>query len=365
MSKARECGIVAAALACGLLAACGTSDPAAAGHSAATAATAVESLYVSPADTGDGIRNVLGEKRQHYVVQPAGGERRNVLVIFLGGTNSKPSDYTTLADYVGGLGFAVVDLRYPDGRLIGALCNASDACYAKLRGETIFGADTAYVAGAPLYDFALIRVDAANSIIGRTVALVDYLANAGGSWDQDFWDQFLIADPSSPYTARHLGPAYPDWSKIIVAGHSQGGGDAAFIGMHLPDSAALRRVVMLSAPNDNVDGLISASWISQPSSTPLTRFWGLRAGAEGLFGGFIARNWAQLGGANAGGVGGRDEAERNIGDGSGDPQGAHRLVLDSSGGPLQQHNSTATNDPRDRFPVNRDLAWQYLFTAPE
>lgn len=353
-----------AALALNGLAACGTSNGVDEGPDPPVEGPVqINNLHVSPGDTGDGIANVLGEDRAHYVLQPEAAGRHNVLVIFLGGTGSTPSDYSAIADHVSNLGFAVVDLRYPDGRLVGAFCNASDACFTNLRGETCFGAATAYASGSPTYDSKIIGVDAANSIIGRTVAVIDYMATLGGDRDPDYWRQFLIADPQSPYMSRHFGPAYPDWSKIIIAGHSQGGGDAAFIGLHLPAGSALRRVVMLSAPNDNVDELISASWISQPSATPLSRFWGLRAANEGLYGSFISKNWRLLGGAGSGGVGGDDEDEVDVGDGSGDPQGSHRLVLDSRGAPLRQHDSTATNDPGDYFPAWRSLAWDYLFTG--
>lgn len=363
MKKAQGgCCVAMAALAMGLLSACGSSDAPDVSDAPPGDPVTTESLHVSAGDTGDGIVNAFGEDRMHYVLQPAVDGRRNVLVIFLGGTGSTPSDYTTIVDHVGSLGFGVVDLRYPDGRLVGAVCDTNDACFTNLRGATTFGEDTVYAAGSPGYNSRIINVDAQNSIIGRTVAVIDYLANLDG-WDRDYWDQFLIADPQSPYVARNFGPAYPDWSKIIVAGHSQGGGDAAFIAMHLPGGSPVRRVVMFSSPNDNVDGLISASWISEPSSTPLSRYWGLRAAREGLLGAYTGTNWGLLGGAGNGGVGGDGEAEQDIGDGSGDPAGSHRLVLDSSGLPLNQHNSTAVNDPNDSFPANRATAWDYMFTG--
>ncbi|NKF22283.1 BPSS1187 family protein [Solimonas marina] len=355
MRARNACRTLAAAFGAAVLAACGSSD------APNLAPVTTQSFHVAPGDTGDGISNTLGQDRMHYVVEPAHDGRRNALIVFLGGTSSTPSDYTTLADHLGSLGYGVIDLRYPDGRAVGSLCNTNDVCFTNVRGETAFGANIAYEAGASTYSSLIVQVDAANSIIGRVVAVIDYLANLDDATDADYWDQFLIADAASPYIAKHFGPAYPNWSKIIISGHSQGGGDAAFIAMHLPADSPVKRVVMLSSPNDNVDGLSSASWISDASTTPLDRFWGLRAPDEGVYGSFTSANWAALGGTDHGGVGGDDGAEQDIGDGSGDPAGAHRLVLDSSGGALAEHNSTAVNDGNDRFPANRESAWDYLF----
>ncbi len=345
-----------------------------------TAASAVDfdlaSQRVQPSDTGAGINGVLGETYKHYIVEPAAaGNRKNVLVVFLGGSASTPGDYTEISDRAAHRGYGVIDLRYPNAEVVGTVCVLSDACFRNIRGETIFGADQAYASGQPTYNSTLTTVNTANSIINRLVSVLDYLANQSASASNptpSYWAQFLSPNSGSPYVTTHSGKVYPNWSKIVLAGHSQGGGHAAFAGTHLPSGTAVRRVVLFSAPNDNISNS-SASWVVENTSTPLNRFWGLRNANERTLGDFVTTNWANLGRSSIsgsaysyGGVGGTNQSpDTNIGDGSGSTYGTHRLVLSLPNALLSttNHNSTATNDPLGNFPTNRVLAWDYLFTA--
>lgn len=108
-----------------------------------------------------------------------------MLVLFLDGANSTPSEYTEIADHLAGLGDGVVDPRYADGQLIGLACNADDNCFTQLRGETAFGDRQAYGPGLPSFHSTILPVDAPNSIVGRLVALLDDLSNRSGALDQD------------------------------------------------------------------------------------------------------------------------------------------------------------------------------------
>ncbi|NGY05124.1 BPSS1187 family protein [Solimonas terrae] len=318
---------------------------------------AVDSLYVQPADTGAGISRVYSQNAKHYVLQPDKAGRKNVLVIFLGGSGSTPSDYSTFAEYAASLGYGVLDLQYPNGLAVGTTCMLSDACFTNLRGETSFGARVAYAPGMASFNSTATLVDADNSIVSRVVNLIDYLAH-NASLDRAYWAQFLTANANSPYSTSGSGKAYPNWSKIVIAGHSQGGGDAAFIAMHLPASTPARRVVLFSAPNDSIGGG-SASWIAGPSATPPAKFWGMHAQDEGTYGQYVSLNWLNLGGL---GVGGPNSLEILLGD-FGIAALTHRLVLNSAGSSLTQHDSTAANDPYGRYPEDRVKAWAYLLTA--
>ena len=103
----------------------------------------------------------------------------------------------------------------------------------------------------------------------------------------------------------------------------------------------------------------TAEWVSDHSATPLDRFYGLRHEAEGQFGQHVQQVWSELGGA---GVGGRhDTSEADVGDGSGNPHGSHRLVLPGDlGTAIDNHMSTAFDG---RYLAGVPDAWTYLITG--
>ena len=60
------------------------------------------------------------------------------------------------------------------------------------------------------------------------------------------------------------------WEKIIVAGHSQGAGHAAYLGKKF----RLAGVLILSGPQDYLNYFHSpAGWLSGPSQTPPSRYF--------------------------------------------------------------------------------------------
>lgn len=134
-----------------------------------------------------------------------------------------------------------------------------------------------------------------DSIIYRLILLLDYLSQ--NSDHGDYWSSFLINDSHSPYFSPHDSSGAlnytrrvsPDWSRIVFAGHSQGAAMAAFIGITTP--VAVRRVVMLSGPQDNYERPIpdaapektSANWIATSSTTPMNRFWGVDERSGSVF----------------------------------------------------------------------------------
>jgi len=145
----------------------------------------------------------------------------------------------------------------------------------------------------------------------------------------------------------------PDWSHIIIAGHSQGGGSAAFLAMKLP--TAVYRALLFSSPQDyytqTVNGQatpVSAGWITGTTSTPLASFWGLRNANEGALGDQVKDNWRHLGAATGtGGLGGvSHDTESDLVDGSTAPStGSQNFYIDSPNGTnLGNHCSTAMNN---------------------
>ena len=61
-----------------------------------------------------------------------------------------------------------------------------------------------------------------------------------------------------------------EWFNILVSGHSQGGGHAAYIAK----SQAVKRVLLFASPNDYSDFFVaSASWVSETSETPDSNYY--------------------------------------------------------------------------------------------
>lgn len=313
--------------------------------SAGTTTTVVE-----PSSTGVGITFEPEVTRHHRVVAPD-GPRDPHLVVMLGGSNVAAGGYSDFTAHAAELGYVAINLSYPNRGTIGAACQATqavDRCFEQARGEIVFGAGVPDPNG-DTYSSDKVSVDAANSISGRLVALIDHLAE-----DDPSWNRFLVDDASSPYTVAHRGPVRLKHQKLILAGHSQGGGHAAFLAMQ----TQVERVVMLGSPDDTTQSG-TAPWIGDASATSLDRFWGLRHQTEGPYGQNIARVWGELGGLGVGA--GDNTSEVGVGDGSGDPAGSHRLVLtEEQATMLANHMSTAYDGS---YLAGVPEAWTYLLTG--
>ena len=323
---------------------------------------------IQPASTGTGITSESDSDAYDYVYVPTtASQRQNVLVVFLGGSTSTPSSYTSVTAEAASDGYGAIDLRYPDSTVIGTSCALSltpalkNACFANERGATIFGSGVAYASGWPTWSSLGVSVTLANSVVNRLVGLLDYLVHTDTA-RSSYWSQFLISNGASPYATANEGPVYPNWSKIVIAGHSQGGGHAAFIAAHFSVPGA----IMFSSVNDNVAGA-SASWVTASSVTPPARYWGLVNESDLASNGYssaVATNWASLGGVGIGSP--TDTATVQIADGAGAPLGAHRLVTigptcaNNAIADLACHDSTAVNGA---YLTDITAAWDYLFGA--
>lgn len=241
-----------------------------------TVTRAAETM-IDPHATDPAIAHAYGQAR-HYV-WTASGTPTCRLVLFLGGSKSRPGFYERFSDLASTLGNNVVDLRYPN-RFVASSCpapqpataaalGAQDRCFAAVRGGTLFGTGSRY-GDPPKPDVGWPKtadVGIPDSVIGRLVSLLQHQG----------WTRYLTpGDGHSPYG---LGPhAYPDWSKIIVAGHSQGAGHALFIAKRFK----VPRAVLLSGPDDSPGGR-PATWAAAVGRTPNDRIYALRSQQEGIF----------------------------------------------------------------------------------
>ncbi|HEU4950698.1 MAG TPA: hypothetical protein VFT46_02040 [Holophagaceae bacterium] len=237
-----------ASLALALLLACG-------GGSSTTAATATPApaplpvpaplRTVAPATTDPAISTYLDE---HVVAPPApAATPAHRLFVLLPGTGARPSSEELILQTGSSRGYHVIGLEYPNGTSIASLCNAStdpDAHW-KARSEVITGQDLS----------TLVDVGPAECIEHRLTALLTYLASAYPAED---WGQYLAA-------------GQPDWSRIVIAGHSQGGGHAGVIAKLHP----VYRCVCLSSPADYLTTLHQpATWYGMTGATDASKIYG-------------------------------------------------------------------------------------------
>lgn len=199
-------------------------------------------LRVDPHETDPGIETVQGP---HIAVYDSQVEPRHRLVLFFSGTQAKAERSLQLDSTFAQWGFHAISLDY-ENTVAAASCGKSPdiSCFDRYR-ETI-------VTGAPGSE--KIQVSPANSILTRFEKLLLYLAthDPGGGWGE------------------FLSGGKPVWGKVIVAGHSQGSGHAAYIAKMF----AVDRVLMFSGPQDYFDNLhLPAPWQSRKGATAGTRFF--------------------------------------------------------------------------------------------
>lgn len=229
----------------------------------------------------------VNEDTPELAVGPATGtSARGMLVIFIGGSLSKPTDTlatpsTNFITTAASLGYHALDVAYSDHQVIGQACETtSQTCCADASCSSLVHCAPNRCYPASRYAVALgaCQTDASEAvcnnltpdaaILPRVVQMLDLLKQQdpiGG------WDAFVDANTALPAEQRLR------WSKLVLAGHSQGGGHAAFIGSIF----AAARVVQLSSTCDAV-GSTPASWTTWSGSSStnyLGQAWGTSPGA--------------------------------------------------------------------------------------
>lgn len=200
----------------------------------------INTFYVKPIQTDIGYAAV---QDSHLVVRNT-ATNLNKLFLFIGGTGSNTKGYLALSNFAGNLGFDVINLSYPNTVAAASLANSNDSMtFNKYRQEVCYG--------TPLS--VDVTVDTLNSIYKRTVKLINYLNT---TYPTQNWNQYLI------------NPTTLDWSKIIVGGHSQGGGHACYFAKF----NVVERSLMFSSPNDYSNFFSrSANWLRTPGVSVMSK----------------------------------------------------------------------------------------------
>lgn len=169
------------------------------------------------------------------------------LFVFLPGTEGTPDLYRLILRSGAKRGFHSIGINYPNDEAVGVLCASSvdPNCFWNVRREVITGTDSS----------PLVNVDGPNSIVTR---LTEAIANLQQNHPDEGWGQYLA------------GGAI-DWSKVIISGHSQGGGHAGV----MTKLYALNRACYFASPADwSLFFNAPAAWTSRPDMTATARQFG-------------------------------------------------------------------------------------------
>jgi hypothetical protein len=187
------------------------------------------------------------------------------LLLFLPATRARPADYQRFLTTALGDGYHVLGLDYWNlGKTLSGTCEADPHCYGKVQRNRFDGTRQS--------DFS--DVSPAGSIVSRfrdAIAHLDDVDPKGG------WGRFVTADTDIA------------WQDVVVAGHSQGGGEAAYIAHIRPVLGAL----MFSSPVESL-GPAHAAWMDRPGRTPASRMYAIDD-VRDVFGPRIRGSWRVLG----------------------------------------------------------------------
>jgi hypothetical protein len=202
----------------------------------------VKVLYVEPEQTDPAIETVHSPHIALYDPQVI---QRSRLFFFIAGTGGKATNSVAMDTIFAKWGYHAISIDYENNIIAVAFAHSLDpTSFDRYR--------KAIITGAPVSD--KVKVSAANSILNRFQKLLVYLVQHD---PQGGWGQFVE-------------DGKPVWNRIIVAGHSQGSGHAAYIGKMFN----VDRVLMFSGPQDYMDDLGKpAPWQADDSATPPSRFF--------------------------------------------------------------------------------------------
>lgn len=180
----------------------------------------------------------------HLALHDAAAPSQHRLVIYLPGTNGNAAAAADILDALAHAGYHALALDYPN-----------TVVAAKLRGSKDAHAFDAYrraIVHGGVVDETL-TVAAASSIEARIVAAVQHIAAQRGN---EGWREFSAKQGVS-------------WDKLILIGHSQGAGHAAF----LAHEHKVAKVLTVAGPQDYLTELgRPAVWLSAASITPRERY---------------------------------------------------------------------------------------------
>jgi hypothetical protein len=183
----------------------------------------------------------------HLVANPNPNvPQRHKLFLFLPGTDAYPTDYTYVIGEAAAQGYHAIGLEYFNLVEIDVECeDQQSSCYSNVHLNTILGQSVSPYVVTP-----------ANSVVNRTVYLLEYLAK---TYPLEGWGQYLDANDNVI------------WSKVVMSGHSQGGSHAGYMAKEL---FAMSRLCFFSSPDDTNTKYGDAGWETDATHmTPASQMW--------------------------------------------------------------------------------------------
>lgn len=193
------------------------------------------------------VDNMSGEPNNfHFIYFNQNVTQKDKLFLFFPGTGAVPFFYKEILKLAANLGYHSIGLTYPNSLAINQICAASTdtTCHSRARLEIFDGIDR----------HSEISVDTNNCIERRTLKLLQFLSN---EYPEENWEQFFSGNEII-------------WEKIIVSGHSQGGGHAGIISK----IKKVERVVMFAATDWIFLLNRTADWVTWEGETSTNRYFG-------------------------------------------------------------------------------------------
>jgi hypothetical protein len=186
------------------------------------------------------------------------------LLLFLPATNQVPANYRRFLDTAAGAGYHVLGLDYANtGTSLTGTCGAVAACYTAFQSNKFDGSSPSRWSAVTPHDSIVNRLQHALGILRDQ--------DPRGGWD------------------RYTSDGAIRWDRIVLAGHSQGGGESAFIAHGRPVAG----VLMFGSPVESYEG-VTAAWMAHPGATPVDRYYALDD-AHDMYADRIAGSWQALG----------------------------------------------------------------------
>lgn len=225
------------------------------GEGAANNNGAANQLIASTVTPSATNPQIASYNNPHYVYLDTRVVPKNKLFVFLPGTSGFPSVYTLIAKKAANLGYHSIGLMYPNGSeiYIASGSNPDNTSFGRCRQEIFEGTDQS----------AALSINPDNSIKGRLTKLLEYLKSQNPNQN---WGQYLIN-------------GQVDWSKIIIAGHSQGGGHALYISKKV----SVHKAIAFASIDWNAFLGESASWISETGATPVSKIYSFNSVNDQIF----------------------------------------------------------------------------------
>ena len=243
----------------------------------------------------------------NHVVAPSGpGNGR--LLVFLPGSGASPLGYDDILEAASAAGYRAIGLTYNNSAPASAKCAAKPSCFGPLHQRVFDGSGSSTVS----------KVSPADGVAHRLAALLSYL---DGHYPSEGWSTYLNNGATR-------------WSTVVIAGHSQGAGEAAYI-------ASIRKVagvLMLAGVVDGNGSSPLATWLEQPHVTPSTRYVAL-TNTKDTWAARQLRSWVALGVPGG-------EHPQSIDSPVTVDGGAHAFVTSAAariGGALSEHDEVAAD----------------------